>query len=161
MAERTQLGDDSLHDAVGRTVDALLRPRTPLPASDVLRVADLYSAPGGLGDAARDAGLEVVYVHLPGDVVGDISDHNLIPPFDLLTANLLGDGREEALAFALRFLRVRRPVAFVLADAEGDDMGAEFLGSVWDKTKRPKLPGLWSARLHRWCALAGTNCVAL
>ena len=136
MAERTLSGDGSLHDAIGNTVDALLRPRTPLPASGVLRVADLYSAPAGLGDAARDAGLEVVYAHLPGDAVGDISDRNLIPPFDILTANLLGDGREEALAFALRFLRVRRPVAFVLADVQQADLGPAFPQLVQDKTRR-------------------------
>lgn len=122
--------DDTLHDAIGGTVDALLRPRTPLPPSRVLRVAVCDDGDGALALAARDAGLVVAYAPAPGVPVGDISDQSRIPPFDLLIAG----AREEAFAFALRFLRVRRPVAFILAG--GDSIEAEFLGSVQERTRR-------------------------
>ena len=121
----------NLHDTIGNTVDALLRPRTPLPASGVLRVADL----GGMNDAARDAGLEVVYVN-QGEEVGDISVYDQIPPFDLLAVDL-GEAPDDALAFALRFLRVRRPVAFLLTDeADRDDVDAGFLAAIEAQTQR-------------------------
>ncbi len=128
--------DDGFQDAIGNTLDALVRPRTPMPASEILRLADLYSDAGNLADAARDVGLEVVYTHQSGEIVDDISAHDLIPPFDLLAVNMPDGDWEETFGFVLRFLRVRRPVAFILADVEGDDMEAEFLASVQDKTQR-------------------------
>ena len=121
----------NLHDTIGNTVDALLRPRTPLPASGVLRVADL----GGMSDAARDTGLEVVYVN-DGEEVGDISVYDQIPPFDLLAVDL-DDAPDDVFTFALRFLRVRRPVAFLLVgEANGDDVDVGFLGTVRSQTQR-------------------------
>ena len=125
-----------LHETIGNTVDALLRPRTPLASSGVLRVAVLNDAPaGGISSTAvQDAGLVVVYAPQPGEVVGDISDQSHIPPFDLLAVNLSNGAEEEAFAFALRFLRVRRPVAFVLAGQ--DDIEAGFLRDVQDRTRR-------------------------
>ena len=126
--------DDTLHDTIGGTVDALLRPRTPLPPSRVLRVAVCGDEDGALALAARDAGLVVAYAPAPGVPVGDISDQSRIPPFDLLTANLPDGAQEDVFAFALRFLRVRRPVAFVLAGQGGIE--AEFLESVQERTRR-------------------------
>ena len=122
--------DDTLHDAIGGTVDALLRPRTPLPPSHVLRVAVCGDGDGALALVVRDAGLVVAYAPAPGVPIGDISDQSHVPPFDILAAG----AREEAFAFALRFLRVRRPVAFVLVGQ--DDIEAEFLGSVQEQTRR-------------------------
>ena len=122
-----------LHETIGGTVDALLRPRTPLPSSGVLRVAVLNDAPGGgISTAAQDAGLVVVYAPQPGEVMGDISDQSVVPPFDLLAVNLFDGAQEEAFAFALRFLRVRRPVAFVLA---GENAG-EFAPQAEERTRR-------------------------
>ena len=136
MRVRDTGGDDPLHDAIGPTVDALLRPRTLPPPSGVLRVADLYSIPDGLGDVAREAGLEVVFHHLPGEAVGDISDQSRIPPFDLLTTNLPGGAEEEAFALTLRFLRVRRPMAFLMAGATRSDLEPEFLPLIRRQIER-------------------------
>lgn len=124
--------DEIDQEAIGRTVDALLRPRTPFPTSGILRVADL----GGMSDAARDAGLEVVYAHPAGEEILNISDQSRVPAFDLLAADL-GDNPDDVFAFALRFLRVRRPVAFLLVDeANGGNIGAEFLGTIEAQTQR-------------------------
>ena len=128
--------DDDIQDAIGNTVDALLRPHTPPSPSGVLRVADLYSDAGELDSAARSIGLEVVYAHQPGEIVGDISGHDQIPPFDLLTVNLPDGAWEEAFAFALRFLRVRRPVAFLLASVSETHADDDFARTVQEKTRR-------------------------
>lgn len=122
--------DDAHQEAIGRTVDALLRPRTPLPASGILRVADL----GGLSDDAEEAGLEVVYTYPPGEDILDISDRGRIPPFDLLAADL-GDNPDDVFTLVLRFLRVRRPVAYVLTAAR-DSIGADFLRAVENRAGR-------------------------
>ena len=121
--------DDGIQDGIGNTVDALLRPRTALAPSGVLRVADLYA--GELGHAARSIRLEVVYTHQPGETVGDISGYDQIPPFDVLCANLPDGAWEEAFTFALRFLRVRRPAAFLLVGAQAD-----LLHPVQERTQR-------------------------
>ena len=128
--------DDDIQDSIGNTVDALLRPHTPPSPSGVLRVADLFSDVSDLGDVARSIGLEVVYTHQLGETVGDISGHDRIPPFDMLTVNLPDGVREEAFTFALRFLRVRRPVAFLLASASETDVDDDFLLTVQKKTRR-------------------------
>ena len=128
--------DDDIQDAIGNTLDALMRPRTPPSPDGVLRVADLFSDAGNLGSAAREAGLEVVYTHQSGETVGDISGYDQIPPFDLLTVNLHDGECEEAFAFALRFLRVRRPVAFLLASVSETDVDDDFVRTVQEETRR-------------------------
>ena len=148
--------DGILHNTIGGTVDALLRPRTPLPPSRVLRVAVCGDGDGALASATRDAGLVVAYAPAPGDAVGDISDQSLIPPFDLIAASVAA-GWEDAFALALRFLRVRRPVAFVLVGRAGfeadvqegtrrlgyrvDGMGVFTVGTLWQE------PFLWPVDL--------------
>ena len=112
----------------GRTVDALLRPRMPFPPSGVLRVADLRSP--GLVDAARQAGLDVAYTYPDDQEVLDISDQSNVPAFDLLVGGM------GTFDLALRFLRVRRPVAFVLADADGTDVDADSLAHVHGRVAR-------------------------
>ena len=125
--------DDSFQDAIGNTLDALVRPRVAPPADGVLRVAILRSGDtsAGLAEYAELAGLRVVYVN-QGEEVGDISDQSVVPPFDLLAVNLFDGAQEEAFAFALRFLRVRRPVAFILA---GENAG-EFAPQAEERTRR-------------------------
>ena len=125
--------DKDLHDTIGNTVDALLRPQTAPPADGVLRVAVLRSgdADAALAEYARAVGLAVVYVNQCEDV-GDISVYDQIPPFDILIADLPNAEQDTAFAFALRFLRVRRPVAFVLAG----ENASEFAPQVQDKTQR-------------------------
>ena len=117
-------------------VDALLRP-VPPPPSATLRVADLYCGNGELGQAARDAGLEVVYTYEPGGVTEHL-DFGIIPPFDFLTATMpsTNDMREEALEFVLRFLRVRRPDTFLLMSEHLNGDGAGFIRLVRNKTRR-------------------------
>lgn len=109
-------------------------PKSP-PSATRYRVADLYSGTGELSTAVRDAGLDVVYQHDPDDN-GKLNFDN-IPDFDFLTANMpdTDERRKDALALALRFLRVRRPWAFVFAGEERDG-DSEFLWHVQDKTWR-------------------------
>ena len=117
-------------------VDALLRP-VPPPPSATLLVADLYCGNGELGQAVLDAGLEVVYTHEP-DSATRYPDFEIIPPFDFLTATMPSTdaGREEALEFALRFLRVRRPATFLLMSEHLNGDGAGFIRLVRNKTRR-------------------------
>ena len=130
---------DPPHEAFDDTVDALLRPIPP-PPSATLRVADLYCGDGELGQlgqlgqAAKDAGLDVVYTREP-EIPTEHLDFELIPPFDFLTASLpyADNERKEAVEFVLRFLRVRRPAAFLLMhDRNGDG----FLPFIRGKTRR-------------------------
>ena len=122
--------EESIRDSIGNTVSALLRPQTPPSPSGVLRVATLNDDDEALADAARAAGLEVVYVHKSGDdypaAGSDLSVYDRIPPFDLLCANLPEDGQREAFTLAVRFLRVRRPAAFLL-------LGADYAGGLTER----------------------------
>ena len=68
---------------------------------------------GELLQAVEDVGLEVVYSREPSTPTEDV-DFDIVPDFDFLTVNLPdGMARGDALVYALRFLRVRRPTAFV------------------------------------------------
>ena len=108
----------NLHDTIGTTTDALLRPRTAPPADDVLRAVVLH--PGDAATAlprhAEQAGLRVVHTQT-GDDPGEISGHDLIPAFDILAADLPADGWQQAFGLVLRFLRVRRPGGFLLVSS--------------------------------------------
>ena len=101
--------DDTLHSVV----DALFGPTPIYEHSATLRVAVLYDASGELLQAVEDVGLEVVYSREPSIPTEDV-DFDIVPDFDFLTVNL-PDGMAvgDALVYALRFLRVRRPTAFV------------------------------------------------
>ena len=103
--------DDTLHSVVG----ALFGPTPIYEHSATLRVAVLYDAGGELREAVEDVGLEVVYSREPNAPTEDV-DFDIIPDFDFLTVNL-PDGADDALVYALRFLRVRRPTAFVFVGA--------------------------------------------
>ena len=124
----------------GDAVQAVARPGAPL-LPDVLRVADLYCGDGTLGRAARSAGLEVVCAEEPDaqarrdangvrvEPVRRRLDFDRIPAFNILLASVSPAG---AFDHALRFIRVRRPQAFVLM-GRGDDA---FLRAVREKTRR-------------------------
>ena len=115
---------EPLHEELSDAVDGLFGP-TPIDKhSATFRVAVLYDGTGELGQAIRDAGLEVVYTREPDSPTEDF-DFDRVPAFDFLIANLPGDSRD-VLEFALRFLRVRRPAAFVLTGKERIDTGTEF-----------------------------------
>jgi hypothetical protein len=104
-------------------VDAVLTPRAPRSATQ--GVADSRS--DGFGLSENLEGVEIVYTRElsePG-----LLDFDQIPPFNLLTA-VLPNPPGEALETVLRFLRVRRPVMFVL-------VGRESLGDQFrEKAKR-------------------------
>ena len=112
----------------------LLKPEQENPPSATLRVADLYPNTGELSIAVQDAGLDVVCAHEPNGN-GKIN-FDCIPDFDFLIATLPSGAEHDALAYALRFLRVRRPWAFMLASEDRDGDGGEFLWRVQDKTWR-------------------------
>ena len=143
----------------GRTfndaVRAVFRPAPP-PPSDTVRVADLYCGTGELSLAAQAVGLSVVYAEepdirvrqeyasrmgfTPDGCVENIS-FDRIPPFDVLTASLPEPlGQEQAFSRVLRFLRIRRPEAFMLMGEKTTTVpnngAAEFLQLIRDKTRR-------------------------
>ena len=139
---------DGIEDTIGNTIEALMRPRVALGADGVTRVAVLYSDLGDFdlgnfdgGDFdANDGGFSVVYQHRTGEaLVGvNIASYAVVPPFDILCANLPPDAEDEALSFTLRFLRVRRPEIFLLfrhgesVDPQADD----FPRVVRERTER-------------------------
>ena len=92
---------------------------------------------GQLGLAAEDAGLDVVYRREPESPTEHL-DFELIPPFDFLTASLpdADDERKDAVDFVLRFLRVRRPAAFLFMTENLNGGGRGFLRSVRGKTNQ-------------------------
>ena len=125
---------EHLRDKLRRAARAISAPIPPEPSA-TLRVAVLYSGDGRLGQAAEEAGLDVVYSHDP-ETHDDYLDFDDIPIFDLVTATV-GDRREDVLQFALRFLRIRRPVSFLLTGAAiRPDAEAQFLRATQDKTRR-------------------------
>ena len=109
----------------------LLKPEQKSPPSATLRVADLYSGTSEISTAAREVGLDVTYEHDPDDHRNP--DFDLVPAFDILTATLPSRQRADALDRILRFLRVRRPWAFLLVDTKDDN---QFLLKLQDKTDR-------------------------
>ena len=96
----------------------------------------MFSGTGSIAQVAVEAGMEVTYAHDPGatkrtrdayerkigQVVNDAELPNFaeMPAFDLVLAELPKDNIEGALAFVMRFLRVRRPDTFVLVGPVGD-----------------------------------------
>ena len=83
-----------------------------------------------MSNAARSIGLDVVYAHRAGDdwpVEGDdLSVYDHAPPFDVLCINLPEGVQVEAFTLALRFLRVRRPAAFLI-------LGADYAGGLTER----------------------------
>ena len=127
--------DKPLSDTIGNTIDILIAHRVAPPPDGVLRMAVL--CPGDTGAAlteyVENAGLRVAYTN-QGEEVGVISDQSIIPPFDLILADTSGDGWAEAYGLVLRFLRGRRPVAFLLV---GDNI-TDLLTTVRETTRRMK-----------------------
>ena len=123
-------------DQFANVVDALMRPSPPIP-STMTRVADLYPADGRLGNAAQNAGFDVVYQIEPKNSQ-EIFDFADVPPFDVVTANMPDDDNEraDALEFVLRFLRVRRPEIFLMMGMGWNTNGTVFTGLVRGKTGR-------------------------
>ena len=122
--------DDCIESTIGDAVRRLARPQTPAAATGVLRLACLHDDNGILADAARSIGLDVVYVHQSGDdwpAEGeDISVYDHAPPFDLMCVNLPEGAQAAAFTLALRFLRVRRPAAFLI-------LGADYAGGLTER----------------------------
>ena len=123
---------DNLPDQFTNIVDSLMRPAPP-PPSATIRVADLFSADGGLGRAAEGAGFAVVY----RDTVMKRPNFGSIPPFDIVTANMPdGDNeRTDALEFVMRFLGVRKPETFLMMGRGWNTDGAAFLRDVRNETR--------------------------
>ncbi len=111
----------------------------PSPLSDPLRCGDLYCGDGnsGLGLAARNLGLGVVYAFEPDEdsrnayaasfglvpqagIVGDRLTNDDVPPINLLFSRL-PHTTGEFDDVALRFIRLRRPVAVVFGGSGDDD----------------------------------------
>ena len=119
--------ESPLGEGFDKTARAVIRP-TQSPPSGKLRVADLFCGMGSLGQAAVDAGMEVVYAHDPNKRArtnyekkiglapdeSEFPDFATIPAFDIVLASLPKNNVEGALSFVLRYLRVRRPDTFVL-----------------------------------------------
>lgn len=125
---------DDITGPIGRTLDGLLRPHTAQPADGVLRVADLHA--GELADAAKQAGLQIVFTYPEDREILEISDHNNVPAFDLLVGDLPKGEQREMFYLALRFLRIRRPAAFVLTHTPGRETEAVFWGRVQNQTRQ-------------------------
>ncbi len=117
--------NDPSREEINNAVDGLFGP-TPIPElTATLRVAVLYDCNSEVRQAAERAGMAVVRTSaMPSDPAG-VVDFDSVPTFHLLLVNLPGDSRD-VLEFAIRFLRVRRPAAFVLTGKERIDTGAEF-----------------------------------
>ncbi len=126
----------NLHDTIGATTDALLRPWTAPPADDVLRAVVLHpgDAATALPGHAEQAGLRVVHTQT-GDDPGEISDHGLIPAFDILAVDLPADEWQQAFGLALRFLRVRRPGGFLLV-SPGAEIDEDTMLAIRHTTER-------------------------
>ena len=116
--------NDPSREEINNAVDGLFGP-TPIPElTATLRVAVLYDCNSEVRQAAERAGMAVVRTSaMPSDPAG-VVDFDSVPTFHLLLVNLPGDSRD-VLEFAIRFLRVRRPAAFVLTGKERIDTGAE------------------------------------
>ena len=116
---------DPSFEEFNNAVDGLFGP-TPVPElTATLRVAVLYDSNSEVRQAAERAGMAVVRTSaMPSDPADGV-DFDSVPTFHLLLVNLPGDSRN-VLEFALRFLRVRRPAAFVLTGKERIDTGLEF-----------------------------------
>lgn len=150
------------------SIRAAFSPKPPEP-SDTLRVADLFCGAGELSQAARRAGVEVVYAEDPDAKARRVytADTGIraaprrekipfdrISEFDILTVRLPDGSEEQAFGRALRFLRIRRPHAFVLAGDGADD--GEFLRLVWEKTHQ--LGYEISANRGRSAYVVGASC---
>lgn len=123
-------------DREGETLRALAQPHPPAPSpSGKLRVANLFWGVDQLGAAAEAIGMEITHSR-EGGRARDGLDFGQIAPFDILFASFPADRKrqENALEYALRFLYVRRPLAFLMALAEEDS--GDFTGKIESKTRR-------------------------
>ena len=130
-------------------VRAVMRPTGPPSSpSGKLRVVNLYCGTGALSQAAIEVGMELVYAHDPVRKSqatyarkfglepdgNELPDFSTVPAFDILLGTLPKENVEVALAFVLRYLRVRRPDTFVLVGhADADEQGLTVL--VREKTQ--------------------------
>lgn len=137
---------DDIMDAIGRTLQRLVRPRVAPPDDSVLRAAVLYDDAGDLAQEVQDGGLEVVYTLATADVPSTVGADlvELVPPFDWLCTNVPAGAEQEALSLTLRFLRLMRPHIFML-DGQGD-YGDDFLQTVQDRTRQLGYNVEWSSR---------------
>ena len=92
-------------------VDAMTTPKPPPSAT--IRVAELHFGNRGLAPAIRTAGMEVAATL---DGTRELPDFDTMPPFDLVVADVTEEPSQwqASIDYVMRFLRVRRPVAFML-----------------------------------------------
>ena len=92
-------------------VDEMTAPR-PSPSATI-RVAEVHFGGAGLAPAIEAAGMSIV-ASLDG--TRDLPNFGMMPEFDLVITDVppTENGWTDAIQFLLRFLRVRRPVAFVV-----------------------------------------------
>ncbi len=123
-----------LHGKFDEMVEAVIRPSlTNMPPEGTpLRVAILFQGyDNSLVLAATKAGFDVVYTRQIGTDKESL-DFRYVPVFDMLIVSLPveAEEREEAFAYVLRFLRIRRPRSFALT---GEQIHG-FLAHSQDKT---------------------------
>ena len=143
MTTEDSLGE-GFEDAVRNVLGPVAPETTNRPPSGKLRVANLFYGAGTLTQAAIDAGMEVVYAHDPwgtektknayGKKFGltpyntELPNFQEIPRYDVVVGELREETIEEELRFVLRFLRARRPDAFVLVGPK--DVNEQALATI-------------------------------
>ena len=128
------MAENPLYGKADEMIAALFKP--PAAPTAAIRAAILLDDTGeDLLQSTLDAGLTLVYVHDPNV---DYLDLENVPSFDFLAFGLPSgdDERIEAFEFGMRFLRVHRPGAFVLAGERQPNETGEFLHLVQDKAGR-------------------------
>ena len=134
---------DPLSQDFSRALSRTLRPPAP-PPEGIIQVADLFCGKGDLSLVAQEAGMAVVYAEEPDTELRAEYESNIglapqnvsraipfgdIPAFDLLLITLPEDReeREKALAYAYRFLYIRKLRAFLFVGDGRDFQDAETL----------------------------------
>ena len=113
MTEPNKFPDQEFLDAL----EEFMHPR-PAPSATI-RVATFHSG-DSLAPAIEAAGMDVVATL---DVRSDRPDFTTMPAFDYVVANVPPDSPEawqDSVNFLMRFLRVRRPAAFLIIDRTED-----------------------------------------
>lgn len=100
-------------------LDALTVPE-PEPSATI-RVAEVHFGGKVLAPAIRAAGMEVVATL---DARSELPDFDTMKPFNLVIADVPTDSDEwdKATSYMMRFIRVRRPVAFVILDHTEEEL---------------------------------------
>ena len=117
MTEPNEFPDQEFLDAL----EEFMHPR-PAPSATI-RAATFHSGED-LAPAMKAAGMDVVATL---DVKKDQPDFTIMPAFDYVVANVPPDppdAWQDSVNFLMRFLRVRRPAAFLIIDRTEDVLRA-------------------------------------